>query len=83
MFTLESATNPVFGNAEGTAIILQVKFVEFDEVLPFTATSYDPHNHGVEIYERAMTGEFGPVEPFNDPMIATEPQPVVEGAQTL
>jgi hypothetical protein len=32
MLTLESATNPVYANAEQTIINLQVKFVEMQEI---------------------------------------------------
>ncbi len=79
MFTVEYATNPVFGNAEGTCVVLQVKFREFNEVLPFGATSYDSMPHGVDIYNRAIAGEFGPIAPF----VHEEVQPTSVGAQTL
>jgi hypothetical protein len=82
MLTIESATNPIYANAEGTCIMLQVKFEEFAEVLPFGATPHDPMPYGVELYNRAVAGEFGSVEPF-PVVVATEPQPVTEGSQTL
>ena len=61
MLTLESATNPVYANAEKTAINLEVKFVEMQDILPFTATSYDTEPHGIDIFNRAKAGEFGTV----------------------
>jgi hypothetical protein len=73
MFTLESATNPKYVNAEGTAIELQVKFAEFSEAMPFGATSYDVEPHGVDIYNRAKAGEFGKVAPYVDLKNQTEP----------
>ena len=58
MLTIESATNPVYSNAEGTNITLQVKFKEFDEVMPFGATPFDPMPYGVDLFNRAIAGEF-------------------------
>jgi hypothetical protein len=81
MLTIESATNPVYDNAEGTYITLQVKFAEFDEVIPFGATSFDPMPYGVELYNRALAGEFGTIAAYVPP---PEPvQPTTQGAQTL
>ena len=82
MFTLEYAKNPVYGNAEGTSIMLIVKWEEFNEEMPFTATSYDTMAHGVELYNRAKTGEFGEVSPYVA-QIATEDQPSTTGSQDL
>jgi hypothetical protein len=64
MLTLESATNPVYANAEKTAINLEVKFVEMQNILPFTTTSYDTEPHGIDIFNRAKAGEFGTVLPY-------------------
>jgi hypothetical protein len=81
MVTIESATDPVYANAEGTCITLQVKFEEFAEVMPFGATPFDPMPYGVELYNRALAGEFGPIAPYVPP---PEPvQPTTQGAQTL
>lgn len=81
MLTIQSATNPIYGNAEGTNITLQVKFAEFDEVLPFAATSYDSMSYGVDLYNRAKSGEFGVIAPYVPPPELV--QPTTEGAQTL
>ena len=83
MFTLEYAKNPVYGNDEGTNIQLVVKFSEFNEEMPFAATSYDPMPHGVDLYNRAKAGEFGEIAPWIDPIIATQPQPQTTGSQDL
>lgn len=82
MLTIESASNPVWGNLEHTIIELQVKFAEFNEVLPFGATSHDPMPYGVELYNRAMAGEFGPIGDYVPPQIAPN-QPATQGTQTL
>lgn len=64
MFTLEYAKNPIWNNKEGTAILLTVKWAEFQEEMPFGATSYDPEPWGVDLYNRAKAGEFGEVAQF-------------------
>jgi hypothetical protein len=83
MLTIESATNPVYANAEGTNITLQVKFEEFEEIMPFGATPFDPMPYGIELYSRALNGEFGAIAPFVAPVIPAEGQPTTVGAQTL
>jgi hypothetical protein len=82
MLTLKSATNPVYANAEQTAINLEVVFEEIPEVLPFTATSYDCEPYGVDIYNRARNGEFGEVAPYvPEPTYETAIQPSTTGTQ--
>ena len=81
MLTIESATNPVYANAEGICIALDVKFAEFNEVMPFGATPFDPMPYGVELYNRALAGEFGAIAPYVAPVERV--QPTTQGAQTL
>jgi hypothetical protein len=88
MLTVQYAKKPVFSNAQQTLISLVVKFEEFDEELPFTADPTDCVAHGVEIFNRALAGEFGRVGAYTPPPIdeqgnATQSQPTVDGAQTL
>lgn len=58
-------TDPVWGNRDHTVITVYVDFEDarFGTVGPvlFNAHRDDPHNHGREIFERAESGEFGPV----------------------
>lgn len=82
MFTLEYAKNPIWNNEEGTAIILTVKWEEFNEEMPFGACSYDPEFHGRDLFERAKIGEFGVVAPFVKTVLP-EFQPTTTGTQTL
>ena len=55
-------------------------FEEFDEELPFTATSYDPMPHGVDLYNRAKAGEFGVIAEYVPPPVI---QPTTEGTQEI
>lgn len=86
MFTLEYAKDPVWNSDDGQQILLTVKFEEFNEEMPFTATSYDTMAHGVDLYNRAKAGEFGVIAPYVPyvPSAAAAPdQPQTQGAQTL
>jgi ASC-1-like (ASCH) protein len=69
MLTLESATNPVYANAEQTIINLQVKFVEIQEILPFSATLEDAMEYGRDIYTQAKNGEFGEILAYVPPTV--------------
>jgi hypothetical protein len=84
MFTLEYAKDPVYGNAEGTNIQLIVKWEEFNEEMPFGATSYDSMPHGVNLYNRALAGEFGAIAPCPPlPLVSANNQPETTGSQDL
>lgn len=65
MFTLQYAKNPIWNG--DNQISLVVKFEEFNEELPFLATSFDPEPHGVDLFNRAKAGEFGEVAPYVPP----------------
>jgi hypothetical protein len=82
MFTLEYAKDPVYADNTGNCITLTVKWVGFNEEIPFGATTYDPHQHGLDLYIRAKAGEFGEVSPYVAP-VATQPQPTTTGSQDL
>lgn len=81
MITIEYAKNPVYINQEGTSIQLIVKFEEFNNEMPFAATTWDPEPWGIELYNRAIAGEFGPIAPYVPP---PEPeQPATTGTQEV
>jgi hypothetical protein len=83
MLTLEYAKDPVYSNAEGTDILLTVKWEEFPEEMPFAANTWDPEFYGRDLYYRANAGEFGPVGPYvPPPTIDFEPTPTT-GTQNL
>ena len=86
MFTLAYAKNPIYNNEEETAILLTVKWEEFNEEMPFGACSYDSMPHGVDLYNRALAGEFGPIAPYVAPPVsanAANNQPATTGSQDL
>jgi hypothetical protein len=47
-------------NQENTEIECIVTF-DYIGAVPFNATPNDLHTHGVEIYNRCVAGEFGPI----------------------
>jgi hypothetical protein len=61
--------------------VLIVKWEEFNEEMPFGATTYDPEQYGVDLYNRAKAGEFGEVAPYVAPPVTT--QPTTTGSQEL
>lgn len=80
--TLTSARDPVYNDETGNSIFLWVKFEEFAEELPFTATNFDVMDYGRQIYANAVNGMYGPVAPYVPPPPPPE-QPVAQGVQTL
>ena len=64
MFTLEYAKDPIWNSDNGQEILLTVKWEEFNEEMPFNATTFDPEPWGVDLFNRAKAGEFGEVAPY-------------------
>lgn len=71
MFTLQYAKDPIWNNAESTSILLTVKWEEFNEEMPFSACSFDAEPHGVDLFNRAVSGEFGEISPFVETIAPT------------
>lgn len=92
MLTIISAHSPAYSDPDHQHVSLMVKFQEFEEELPFNATPHDSMPYGVELFNRAIAGEFGTIIDFDvaHPGVrealantANQPQPTVQGAQTL
>jgi hypothetical protein len=83
MLTLEYAKDPVYADATGDCIVLIVKWEEFNEEMPFGATTYDPEQYGRDLYYRAYAGEFGEVAPYVEALEPATNQPQTTGSQTL
>ena len=73
-----SASNPVYSNAQNTAINLDVLFEGFSEPIPFTATPHDTESYGIVLYNNALTGQYGTVEAYISPT-----QPTSTGTKTV
>jgi hypothetical protein len=67
MLTIQSARDPVYGNASNNVINLVVKFVEMAHEIPFTANPNDITEYGPDLYYRAQAGEYGPISPYVPP----------------
>jgi hypothetical protein len=67
--TVEYANSPVWANEANTAINLNVKFVEYDTVLPFTATSTDDTTYGPELFAKAVAGDYGSIAAYVKPPV--------------
>ena len=57
------ASNPVFADADHKTVLLDVEFEQFG-IRKFLATATDIEEHGVNLFCRAMTGEFGEIAPY-------------------
>jgi hypothetical protein len=68
MLTIEYAKDPVWANDIDTAINLIVKFVEFTEEMPFTASPNDPMPYGIELFNNAVAGDYGTIAPYVSPL---------------
>lgn len=68
--TVISAREPRWADQAHSAIVLLVLFEETQAIygeMPFAASPDDPEPHGVALYQRALSGEFGEVlEPTKD-----------------
>lgn len=84
MFTIEYAKDLRWVNSEHTTFDCVVKFLEFDQEMPFACLQSDKYAHSKELWQRAVAGEFGDIAEYVEYVsVATEPQPAVDGAQTL
>jgi hypothetical protein len=78
---IEYTKNPCWADAERTMIDLTVKWDEFFEEQPFTASQNDVEAHGRAIFADLVAGAYGEIAEYVPP---PEPvQPTVNGAQTL
>lgn len=73
MSTVISARDPRWSDLTHTYINLWVLFAEFKDTygeVPFSASPNDSAAHGVDLFNRAVAGEFGPVlEPTEETVV--------------
>jgi len=67
MLTVKTVADPIYANEAATMIDCMVKFVEFPDFLPFTASEYDTEEHGRELYRQLIAGIYGPIAPYVSP----------------
>jgi len=68
MRTINSVKNPKWADPTGFRVDMDVDFDELDEIyVPFTAYKFDNEAHSVELFERALLGEFGEIAPYTPP----------------
>ena len=61
-----SVTDIVFSRSDESCIDCIVN-VESIGLIPFTASALDIEPHGIEIYNRCVAGDFGPIAPYVEP----------------
>ena len=62
-FEIARARNPQWVDANHNMINLEVDFAPLDEEwLPYTCSPTDVVEHSRELYQRALAGEFGPID---------------------
>lgn len=62
---LTSLRNPRWSNFEKTQIDCEITTSQFgDEVLPFTAASFDVESHGRQIFADLVSGKYGPIADY-------------------
>jgi len=72
MLTIQYAKDPIWNNSVNTAILLTVKFEEFTDEMPFTATPYDDMSYGVELFNNAVAGDYGTIAPYYSPVTSAD-----------
>jgi hypothetical protein len=67
MMDVSNVREPAWADADHTSIICEVKFDAFADYVPFHAMPGDPHEHGREIFDACVAGEFGEIGPYVPP----------------
>ena len=66
MLTIQYAKDPFYNDPNNEAVLLTVKFVEFDDEMPFNATPYDSMSYGKELCANAKNGDYGVIRPWEE-----------------
>jgi len=69
MAQITSVKYPKYANAEGTMIDCIITTDHYPYDLPFTASSNDPESHGMELYNKIVSGLYGPIAEYIEPEI--------------
>jgi hypothetical protein len=66
---LEHVKNPVWADAEHTAVDLTIKLEGANVEYPFTASPNDVEPHGRALFEVAIAGQFGDIAEYVPPLV--------------
>lgn len=66
---IETVSNPIWADKDHTYFNVDVKFEEFDSVIPFTANPLDTEEHGLLIYSEGLKGTYGTILSYVPPSI--------------
>ena len=74
--------NPVWANAEHTAIQCEVDFDDLvEEFVPFGATASGDYEHSHQIFAECVAGNYGPIAEYVAPVIDPEVVARIQAAQ--
>ena len=73
MYSIETATDPQFANAEKTRVRMNVKFNERSGIFPYLAAVDDIVPISRVLFDMAVKGNFGPVADYVPPPPPPEP----------
>lgn len=68
-FTYTEVANLQWADPDHKYINCTVKFDQFPTSIPYTACKEDITKHCVEIYQRALDGDFGPIKEYEPPVL--------------
>ncbi len=72
--------SPVWGNATHTIVNLMVTFDWLSDEVGFTASPYDVEDYGRELHARAIAGDFGEIEEYEQPPLSVSQLGDIEDA---
>ena len=75
-----SARNPVYSSPDQSSIDLVVVSEEFGEVL-YTSSKNDIEQTSIDLYDKALSGEYGEVAPYVVKIPVEPPKPTLEELQ--
>jgi hypothetical protein len=73
-YTIESITNIFYRTEDKSIINCLVKFAEFKDAYPFSASASDIEEHGLTIYQDIVSGKYGPIGDYVPPTPLTTDQ---------
>lgn len=65
--TIENVHSLQWDNQEHSSFSCVVKFTEFNEELPFTASPDDIYEHTLTIWNKGIRGDYGPIKEAEKP----------------